>query len=119
MDTIITKLEEIGAEPGLALEETFLDDLDSYREQLAHFTRDKNMETLRASLVPEKKETAMRAAHTLKGIADTLGLLPLVDSSYSVMADLREDRLDLAIEDMKELEAVYAKFIAILINVKP
>ncbi|MDO5582202.1 MAG: hypothetical protein Q4G69_13825, partial [Planctomycetia bacterium] len=64
----------------------------------------------RESLVPEKKELAIRTVHTMKGNSDYLGLFPITDAALSVLTDLRKNRLSQAMIDIIDLENAFAAF---------
>lgn len=111
---LLNELESWGADPRLALDETFLGNDVFYRECLTKFAHDDNRQILRASLLPEKKEAAIRAAHTLKGNADYLGLFPIMDAAMTVLTLLRADQLEQAKAHLPELDDAFACFSFIL-----
>lgn len=115
MDDLMNALEALGADPQSVMTEVFMNDWQFYCDCLKKFPQDNNMELLRKAMKTSDTPAAIRAAHTLKGIADNLGLLPVVDAAYSVLSDLRaggeKSRTD---ADMEELESVYSKFYALL-----
>lgn len=114
MDKLLQELEKLGGDPVNVLPETFVNDEKLYIECLLKFPHDSNMQELRDALQHDDTAVAIRAAHTLKGVADNLGLLPIVDAAYSVMADLRHGETAQVKADMDELEAVYAQFAVLL-----
>ena len=107
---LIEELESWGAEPKQVIDETFMGDDTFYKECLKKFAEDKHLSELREALVPEKMDLAIRVVHTMKGNADYLGLFPILDSSVTVLMDLRNNQLDQAITDMAELEKSIAIF---------
>lgn len=111
---LITDLEAWGAEPDQVLEETFMGDIPFYKECLLKFSQEEHLKTVKESLVPEKMKIAIRAVHTMKGNSDYLGLFPVTDAAVSVLTDLRKEQLDLAIDDLSELENAFAKFLEIM-----
>lgn len=111
---LFCELENAGAEPDYALNGTFIGNSAFYLECLQNFSSDKNMQSLRDSLASGKAQDAIRAAHTLKGLADSLGLLPLMDCAFSVLDDLRKENRESCTADMAKLESMYSKFLSII-----
>lgn len=114
MDDLLLKLEALGAEPRTVLEEVFLGDKALFQECLSKFPNDGNMRDLRTALAAGNVQAAIRAVHTMKGVADNLGLLPLVDAAYSVLNDLRSGKLEPVTADMAELEKIYSQITSLL-----
>lgn len=112
MNNLLEELEKLGGDPRNALNEIFLDDRKLYIDCLRKFPTDGNMQMLRKAIAEKNAESAIHAAHTLKGVADNLGLLPIVDAAYSVLSDLRTGHTELVATDMTELESVYSLFTA-------
>lgn len=114
MNELLEKLAQAGADPQTALSDVFISDESLYLECLKIFPSDTNMRLLRDSLARGDSKAAIRAAHTLKGIADNLGLLPVVDAAYSVLSDLRSGKTECVGSDMIELEGIYKQFTRLL-----
>ncbi len=71
-------------------------DIALYQLIVAGFTEEQQsvMEQLRQALTDSQRETARRAAHTLKGLAGSLGATPLQEASRALENALREEGSD-------------------------
>ena len=83
-----------------------------YNEKLVEkflfkFEEDPSFENLKKALEEENLEAAFRAAHTLKGVCQNLGLDRLYKSSYDVTEALRNGKNDVTSEMMEKLESDY------------
>ena len=107
-------LESWGAEPRQVLEEGFGGDFAFYESCLRQFSQESFLQTLKDSLISEDHETAVRAVHTMKGSADSLGLFPIMDAAMTVLLDLRTGNLPQTHADLPELEAAFVRFKTLL-----
>lgn len=64
---------------------------DRIQKILLLFLKDPSYETLQSAMASGDRESAFRAAHTLKGISLNLGLTPLQKTSSALAEALRND----------------------------
>ena len=108
---LLDRLEDMGAEVEDTLDR-LMGDTEMYLQYLKKLPQDKNMEELRAAVEARDKDAAMKAVHTLKGVALNLGLLPLVDVCMDMLMDFREDHPEEAFAQFPEVEKTFQEWIA-------
>ena len=74
---------------------------------LIKFLADESYANILKNLEEQNLEEAFRAAHTLKGVCQNLGLDRLYKSSYDVTEALRNGKNDVTPEMMEKLESDY------------
>ena len=74
---------------------------------LIKFLADESYANILKNLEAQNLEEAFRAAHTLKGVCQNLGLDRLYKSSYDVTEALRNGKNDVTSEMMEKLESDY------------
>lgn len=74
---------------------------------LVKFLADKSYEDLHRYLDEENYEEAFRAAHTLKGVCQNLGIKSLYESDYEVTEALRGGKNEVTPEMLQRLDADY------------
>ena len=74
---------------------------------IGKFLDDGSFSELASAMAAGQTEAAFRAAHTLKGVCQNLGLDCLYKSSYEVTEALRKGKNDVTPEMMEKLEADY------------
>lgn len=74
---------------------------------LIKFLADESYANIIKNLEAQNPEEAFRAAHTLKGVCQNLGLDRLYKSSYDVTEVLRNGKNDVTPEMMEKLESDY------------
>lgn len=74
---------------------------------LIKFLADESYTNILKKLEAQNLEEAFRAAHTLKGVCQNLGLDRLYKSSYDVTEALRNGKNDVTSEMMEKLESDY------------
>ena len=74
---------------------------------LIKFLADESYANILKNLEAQNLEEALRAAHTLKGVCQNLGLDRLYKSSYDVTEALRNGKNDVTSEMMEKLESDY------------
>ena len=74
---------------------------------LIKFLADESYANIIKNLEAQNLEEAFRAAHTLKGVCQNLGLDRLYKSSYDVTEVLRNGKNDVTPEMMEKLESDY------------
>ena len=74
---------------------------------LIKFLADESYANISKNLEAQNLEEAFRAAHTLKGVCQNLGLDRLYKSSYEVTEALRKGKNDVTPEMMEKLESDY------------
>lgn len=114
IETLLDALEDWGAEPKQMIDETFSGDTDFYSTCLMKFSNDDNLELLHSSLIADKKDEAYRAAHTIKGNADYLGLFPILDAAMVILTDLRASQIERAASNVPRLDNAFAQLRQIL-----
>lgn len=112
------KLEENGADVNATLRR-FMGNENMYLKFLKKFPGDQNYQNLGTSLEAGNYEEAFRCAHTLKGVAANLGLLPVQTSVSGLVEELRNKKngeVDTAKTDAmwQDLKKVYEKFVEII-----
>ncbi len=96
-----------------AMEGDYTDTLSRLQsEQIIHkflvkFLSDENYKNIHRYLAEGKIQEAFRAAHTLKGIAQNLGLTQLYKSDYEVTEALRGGESHITKELLDKLDADY------------
>lgn len=85
------------------------------RKFVGKYPADTNWETLESAIDSQDWETAFRAAHTLKGVAQNLGFQQLYLSSAALTEDLRGPK---ALTDPALREAVSADQAALLAAIR-
>lgn len=79
---------------------------------LVKFLADKSHEDLHRHLDAGEFEEAFRAAHTLKGVCQNLGIKCLYESDYVVTEALRGSKNDVTPEMLQKLDADYDLVVA-------
>jgi HPt (histidine-containing phosphotransfer) domain-containing protein len=74
---------------------------------IVRFLKDDSYPQLQQALDEEDYETAFRAAHTLKGVCQNLGITVLFESSSALTEALRHRTLDNVDELMKKVSDDY------------
>lgn len=73
------------------------------------FLNDPSMEALRQGVAAKEQETAFRAAHTIKGVAQNLGFTWLYEASSRLADVLRHSWNEEALALTQQVEAAYQK----------
>lgn len=112
------KLEENGADVEATLRR-FMGNENMYLKFLKKFPGDQNYQNLGTSLEAGNYEEAFRYAHTLKGVAANLGLVPMQTTVSGIVEELRSKNngdVDTAkINAMwQELKKIYEQFVEII-----
>lgn len=112
------KLEENGADVEATLRR-FMGNENMYLKFLKKFPGDQNYQNLGTSLEAGNYEEAFRYAHTLKGVAANLGLVPMQTAVSGIVEELRSKNngdVDTAkINAMwQELKKIYEQFVEII-----
>lgn len=112
------KLEENGADVNATLRR-FMGNENMYLKFLKKFPGDQNYQNLGTNLEAGNYEEAFRCAHTLKGVAANLGLLPVQTVVSGLVEELRNKKngeVDTAKTDAiwQDLKKVYEKFVEII-----
>ncbi len=110
MKEILKNLDARGCDTEGALSR-FLGDAEMYLENLFKFTKEPGFDMLLESLEKKDYQSAFATAHTLKGAAASLGLIPLYECMCKVVEDLRGLRdLDSLHEDHGKMRTAYQDF---------
>ncbi len=112
------KLEEGGADVGATLRR-FMGNENMYLKFLKRFPEDPNYRNLGTSLEAGNYEEAFKCAHTLKGVAANLGLVPVQTVVSGLVEELRNKKnedVDAAKANAmwQELEKAYGRFVEII-----
>lgn len=112
------KLEESGADVQATLKR-FMGNANMYMKFLKKFPADPNYQKLGESLEAGDYEEAFKCAHTLKGVAANLGLVPVQTIVSGLVEELRSKKsedVDTAKTDAmwQELKKVYGQFVEII-----
>ena len=82
------------------------------------FLNDSSFETLRQGIATRDRETAFRAAHTIKGVAQNLGCTKLCEVSNLLTEELRQDWGESVAVLVRQVEAVYERTTAAILAYK-
>ncbi len=85
-----------------------------YEKYLLKFKEDAHYGLASAAYESGDYETLLKEAHTLKGVAGTLGLTDVYATSAAIVTALREDRKEAVPELFSEMERSYKEIINIL-----
>lgn len=111
-------LEENGADVKSTLRR-FMGNEGMYMKFLKRFPEDPNYQNLGVSLEAGNYEEAFRCAHTLKGVAANLGLVPVQTAVSGLVEELRsksneEVDAEKANAMWQDLKKVYGQFVEII-----
>lgn len=111
-------LEENGADVKSTLRR-FMGNEGMYMKFLKRFPEDPNYQNLGVSLEAGNYEEAFRCAHTLKGVAANLGLVPVQTVVSGLVEELRSksnEEVDAAKANAmwQDLKKVYGQFVEII-----
>ena len=112
------KLEESGADVQATLKR-FMGNENMYLKFLKKFPGDPNYQKLGESLEAGDYEEAFKCAHTLKGVAANLGLVPVQTTVSGLVEELRSKKnedVDTAKTNAlwQDLKKVYEQFVEII-----
>ena len=79
------------------------------------FLNDPSMDALRQGIAAQDRETAFRAAHTIKGVAQNLGFTELYGAGSRLADELRESWSEEAPALAWQVEAAYQKTAAAIL----
>lgn len=105
---MIEALEEHQIDTELLIKKRFMGKEEIYIRFLKRFLEDKNFSILKEKLQMGDVKDAFLAAHTLKGVLESLGLSPLMPSVFPIVEVLRKDSTQGLEELMKQAEQEYA-----------
>lgn len=111
-------LEENGADVKSTLRR-FMGNEGMYMKFLKRFPEDPNYQNLGVNLEAGNYEEAFRCAHTLKGVAANLGLVPVQTAVSGLVEELRSksnEEVDAAKANAmwQDLKKVYGQFVEII-----
>lgn len=109
-DDLFDRLEDMGAEVEDTLER-LMGDKELYIDYLKKLVESQDIVELREAVDAKDYERAMRAVHTLKGVALNLGLLPLVDVCMDMLLEFRSGNNEAAIENIDAVENSFKEFV--------
>lgn len=113
MSEIFESLNSIGAETKDALER-FLDDEEMYLKYVRNFPEEPTYARLVKAVEEEDYEEAEKAVHALKGIVNNLGFIPLADATIDMLAELRDENIDDALEAFDDVKSQYSKYCKVI-----
>lgn len=85
-----------------------------YEKYLLKFKEDIHYQGVKNAFTSGDYETLLKEAHTLKGVAGTLGLLDIYQRSSDIVTALRTERKEEIPELVYQLQLAYEKIIEIL-----
>lgn len=111
-------LEENGADVKSTLRR-FMGNEGMYMKFLKRFPEDPNYQNLGVSLEAGNYEEAFRCAHTLKGVAANLGLVPVQTAVSGLVEELRSKSIEEVDAEKanamwQDLKKVYGQFVEII-----
>lgn len=110
-------LREAGVDTQGALRR-FCDNAALYERFLLKFPGDENFEKIKPALDSGDLETALMAAHTLKGVSGNLGMNRLYLACTEVVGKLRQMEPEQAKTAYQELEKAYRQVCLVLTGVE-
>ena len=114
MNAVFEAMEDMGAEAEETLERLCGDET-MYLHYLKDFHKNENLPNLRGAIAAQDNAKALREAHTLKGVALNLGLLPIADPCIEMVRLFRADKQEEAVALLPEIEEqfkLWTEFIA-------
>ncbi len=114
-DEYLEYLEDMGAEVKDALDR-MSGNRAEYFEYLKKFTEDSSIADLRKAVADKDADAATAAVHTLKGVALSLGLMPVADACADMLLNFRSGKVSDAFSDMVSINAVLDKWGEIIKN---
>ena len=110
VNPVIEALEEHQIDTAMVIRKRFMGREEMYLRFLKRFLEDENFGILKEKLKMGDVKASFFAAHTLKGVLESLGLSPLMPSIFPMVEVLRKDSLqgveDLLIQAEQEYEEV-------------
>ena len=85
-----------------------------YEKYLRKFKEDTHYEAVKSTFAAGDYETLLKEAHTLKGVAGTLGLLDIYQTSSDIVTALRTEGKEEIPELINRLQLAYEKIIGLL-----
>lgn len=114
-EALFEQMEDMGAE----VEDTvdrLMGDRELYVQYLLKLPEDPNMPALVRAVEQKDKDGALRAVHTLKGVALNLGLLPLVDVCMDMLLDFRAGNEDKAYAQLEGVKSTFDEWVTLVQN---
>lgn len=105
-EELLDTLEDMGADVDRTLERMMGDEA-LYLKYLRKLPENPNITRLREAVDADDAEKAEMEAHTLKGMALNLGLVPLADLCADVVTDLRSGKKDAAYAQVDDVEKCF------------
>lgn len=112
---MLNRLENMGAEVEDTLKR-LMGDQEMYLEYLKLFPENENIIKLRQAVDAKDADAAAREAHTLKGVALNLGLLPIADVCMDMLLDFREGNPEEAMRQIDDVEACFNEWKAAIVK---
>ena len=107
---LIEQLNALGAETQEAIERSFMSDEETYLECVFDFLDDPSMQKLSEAVALRDADMAARAVHTLKGLADSFGFMPLLDEASDMLRAFRKDNAEAAFGMIEGVRRSYDEF---------
>ena len=85
---------------------------------LQQFANSENIHLLEKAVDDKNAEAAEREAHSLKGMALTLGMLPLVDAIMDMLMAFREGKREEAFTYYSEIKASFERFADVILKMQ-
>ena len=87
-----------------------------YEKYLLKFRQDTHYQQAKAAFDNEDYDTLLKEAHTLKGVAGTLGLLDVYQNSADIVSALRNGEEEQVPALIEKLQQAYERTIAVLVK---
>lgn len=113
MINILDALDDIGADTEDALDR-FMDDEEMYLKYVRDFPEEHSMEALVKAVEEKDYGQAEKSVHALKGIVNNLGFQPLADATIDMLAELRDDNIEDALDAYEDVKKEYQKFCGVI-----
>ena len=108
-----TALKEAGADSDGALRR-LSGNISLYQKILRMFPQDETYKQIEPALQANDWAALLAAAHTLKGVAGNLGLIPLSNACSDTVTLLRAERYVEAVASCAKIRDAYTEFIEII-----
>lgn len=109
----MTALKEAGADSDGALRR-LSGNISLYQKILRMFPQDETYKQIESALQANDWTALLAAAHTLKGVAGNLGLIPLSNACSDTVTLLRAERYVEAVASCAKIRDAYTEFIGII-----
>ena len=109
MEQFLLRIQEQGADTDSAMER-FLGDKALYFECLSQFITDPSFLALKQAIEERNYDRIFNYAHTLKGVAGNLSLIPIFEAAGNMLNSLKEQNYNDIHEQYEKIVALKCAF---------